>query len=347
MACQDCLKNCDPVASDQCVYVTTDIPLLGICKGDPLSDFEAAIVDRLTTVMDGTGITLSDLTIDCTFLTDILGVLPPTLSNLLQMLITASCTLKELVDTINTEIANNPSFDAGCLTLGANPTRDDILQATVTLLCSIKTTVDAIPGTYVAITDLTSLVTTIVNNIIGTGSTPTFSQRMIPYVAYEYYGPMSNFDANGIGQTSLGFNKVYICNGANGTPDKRGRVATGAVRDVPGGGTLDPAVDPTNPNNPNWAVSDKAGENKHTLTVNELPSHSHAVTDPGHSHFFTFNLDQGGTRFGSNWMKNDGNSASKSTQSATTGITIAATGSGLAHNNIQPTIAANYIMYIP
>lgn len=348
MICRDCLQNCDKIVSDQCVqYTGPDIPLLGICQGNSLSQFEAGVVTALLSLLDGTGITPADVTVEnCAFLQSILGVKSPTLSNLLQMLIDGECTLKSLIDQINTQINNNPSFNAACLTgLPANPTRDDILQAAVLLLCNLKATVDLFPSTYVALSDLNSLVTTIVNNIISGGG--AFNSRMVPFVAYEYYGPLSNFDGSGIGVPALGFAKVYLCNGGNGTPDKRGRVAVGAIRSIPGGPSLDPAVDPTNPNNPNWALNDKAGENVHLLTVNEIPSHSHTVTDPGHNHTLTYGLDNGGNRFSANWMKHDSNSASRQTQNATTGISIDATGGGQVHNNIQPSIAAYYIMYIP
>ena len=53
-----------------------------------------------------------------------------------------------------------------------------------------------------------------------------------------------------------------ICDGSNGTPDLRDRVAVGA------GST--------------YAVGDVGGANTHTLTINEIPSHRHSsVSDAG------------------------------------------------------------------
>lgn len=349
MACQDCLLNCPDIVSDQCVqYTGPAIPLLGICTGDPLSDFEAAIAAEVLGILNGTGITPANLTISCTFLQDIIGVASPTLSNVLQMLITASCTLKQLIDQINTIVQNNPVFNTACLSgLPTNPTRDDILQAAITLLCSVKTTVDAIPTTYVKSSDLTTLVTQIVNQINGGGTTIVQNNtKMVPYSVMAYFGPLENFSAGGVGIASLGFEKIYLCNGSNGTPDLRGRVIVGAVRNVPGG-TPDAAVNPSNPLNPNWALNDKAGENTHILTTSEMPSHNHGVNDPGHSHQYTFGNDSGGNRFSSNWMKLDGDNNFKDTRSATTGIGIANNGGSQPHNNIQPAIAGYYIMYIP
>lgn len=356
MACKDCLNNCDIIVQDQCVvYTGPEIPLLGICTGDQLSKFEAAVVEELTGILTGTGINPANVTVSCNFLSDILGVASPSLSNLLQMLITASCTLKELIDEINAQISDNPVFDTACLTgLPTNPTRDDILQAVVTLICSLKTTVDAIPITYVKNSDLTNLVTQIVNQINGGGGTIVQNNtKLVPYIAVAYFGPLSNFDANGIGRADLGYEKLYICNGSNGTPDLRGRAIVGAIQGVPGG-ALDAAVDPAvNPNNPAWTVFGKGGATFTTLSASQIPAHTHTITDPGHNHSLTFTnathaKDAGSTQvlsLGSNPISPV--TIADRTGTSTTGITIGSFGGSQPHSNIQPSIAAYYIMYIP
>lgn len=361
MACKDCLLNCPDIVSDRCVqYTGPEIPLLGICPGDTLYDFEASIVAEVVGILDGTGIEPANVTIGCEFLQDIIGVASPTLSGILQMLVTASCTLKELIDEINTQIADNPVFNTACLTgLPSNATRDDILQAAITLLCSIKTTVDAIPTTYVKNSDLTTLVTQIVNNINGGGGTVVQNNtKMVPYTLVAYFGPLSNFDAGGIGIASLGFEKIYMCNGANGTPDTRGRVIVGAIRNVPGGVALDAAVDPTvNPNNPNWASTDKAGSTTETLNISQMPSHNHGINDPGHKHNI-LGIMGGDDSNNNNTIRFAGGDKpneqtgfhftnSQACQTSTTGISIQNTGGGQPHNNIQPSISGYYIMYIP
>lgn len=350
MACKDCLINCDTIVSDQCVqYTGPEIPLLGLCPGDPLSKVEANIIEELLSLLDGSGIDPAGVTISCSFLQEIIGSASPNLSNILQMLVTASCTLKELVDAINVQLESTV-FNTSCLTgLPDNPTRDNILQAAINMICAIKVIVDAIPTTYVKNSDLTTLVTQIVNNINGGGGGIVQNYtKMIPYTMVAYFGPLSNFDASGIGVTSLGFEKIYICNGANGTPDPRGRTVVGAIRNVPGGVTLDAAVDPTaNPNNPNWAVTDKGGETFHTLIVSEMPTHTHGVTDPGHTHLSAYRsalLPQSGN---STQCWSGATDASKITSSSTTGITLQTSGGSQPHNNIQPSISAYYIMYIP
>lgn len=55
-----------------------------------------------------------------------------------------------------------------------------------------------------------------------------------------------------------------LCNGANGTPDLRGRFPVGAGTD--------------------YTLGQTGGEAKHTLTASETPSHAHSLTVPGHSH---------------------------------------------------------------
>jgi len=55
-----------------------------------------------------------------------------------------------------------------------------------------------------------------------------------------------------------------LCDGNNGTPDLRNRFLVGAGDD--------------------YAVNNKGGQNQVTLTVGELPTHSHNVDDKGHSH---------------------------------------------------------------
>lgn len=350
MACKDCLINCDTIVSDQCVqYTGPEIPLLGLCPGDPLSKVEANIIEELLGLLDGSGIEPANVTIGCSFLQEILAGASPNLNNLLQMLITASCTLKDLVDTINEQIENGV-FNTSCLTgLPANPTRDDILQAAVNMICSIKTTVDAFPTTYVKNSDLTTLVTQILNNINGGGGTVVQnSNKMIPYAAMAYFGPLSNFDGAGIGIASLGFEKIYICNGTNGTPDLRGRVIVGAIRSVPGGGSLDAAVDPAvNANNPNWGLGDKAGTNFVTLSIPEMPTHTHGVTDPGHTHNSRYRQNMAPQSGSSTQCWAGLNDQFVATTNSTTGITLQSTGGGQPHNNIQPTIAAWYIMFIP
>jgi microcystin-dependent protein len=189
---------------------------------------------------------------------------------------------------------------------------------------------------------------------------------MVPYVAYEYYGLLTNFDGAGVGIPANGFTKVYLCNGLNGTPDKRGRVAVGAIANVPPINIgLDAAVNPANIGNPNYALYTTAGANTVVLTTPQLPVHSHnavavsttSISPNPHSHNVSWQKGQAdqnepgtyGELYDARTPYN--RTTTTSTVSLTvdvnTGVTISSTGSGQAHNNIQPVIAAYYIMYIP
>lgn len=89
------------------------------------------------------------------------------------------------------------------------------------------------------------------------------------------------------------------------------------------------------------------GSESNTLTTAQLPAHNHAVSDPGHSHGVTQNAITGSTTTGGGGFPAGSNGgASISVNSATTGISTTNTGSGNAHNNVQPTLIANRIMRI-
>ena len=78
-------------------------------------------------------------------------------------------------------------------------------------------------------------------------------------------------------------------------------------------------------------VKNTGGRNSVTLTTTQMPSHTHAITDPGHIH----KQDQqyyGNDTGGSN-NTSRGNPANIYTQSAKTGIIINSAGGGGAHEN--------------
>jgi microcystin-dependent protein len=125
-------------------------------------------------------------------------------------------------------------------------------------------------------------------------------------------------------------------------PDTRGRVIGGA--DNMGGIAANRLTAASG-----WAfgatLSAATGFETHTLNANQMPTHTHAINDPGHAHSFVRPQLAGGTGRGPNPANFDVQLIENATTgTALTGISIQSTGSGLAHNNVQPTIIGNYII---
>ena len=373
--CSNCFNGCAEIVSDQCVrYTGVDVPLLGIQNGDSLSYVEQALITFLTAAIDGTGI---KPTIDPDIICELVNKYLPdcedlNATNLFIALIKAACDLQEQIDAIVADIAviEGP-YDVDCLTgVNSNSGTHAILQAVITKLCDQVADFDAfvldVETNYVKKSELCALVA---------ACTPApvvqYKDRMVPYTVVEYYGSLSNFDGAGIGIPANGFEDIYLCNGANGTPDKRGRIPVGAIQAVPGGGALNPAVDPSIAGNPNYALNTTTGANTITLTSAQIPSHTHtAVTtfvDPGHTHFIANPGDTStlldsthtaaaghstGGNLGYDLVNTTGTTATVGlTDVKQTGIFVGVandpTGGGQSHNNIPPVLACYYIMYIP
>ena len=375
--CDACYNGCVQIVSDQCVrYTGLDSIPLDITYGDNLQLVLDNIINNLVPLLTGEGDEILILEgIRCAIVN---GYLPTpseantwTSAQLFNALVQVVCDLQAQIDAIDAEIAIlNANYDIDCLT-GVTTSSDThaIVQAIITRLCDTIADLAAleldVATNYVKLSDLDALIAAYLASQAGGGSTQEYV-KMVPFVAYEYYGPLSNFDGSGVGIPGFGFYKVYLCNGLNGTPDKRGRVAVGAIDNVPPINIgLDAAVNPVFVGNPNYALFTTAGANSVTLITSQLPSHSHTGTgtttvtlnDPGHSHFVG-NTPEGWDSSGSIGIVNR-TPKNVQTTTSTTGITVTSntpgnvsigidnTGSGEAHANIQPVIAAYYIMYIP
>lgn len=153
-----------------------------------------------------------------------------------------------------------------------------------------------------------------------------------------------------IAQDEISNGNTFFNNGDGSTTfgigDMRGRVPAG--KDDMGGTSAGRLTPPASGGVSDSTVIGSAGGAKdHTLTTPQIPSHSHAntLTDPGHTHPYA-GFSQLVTA-GSGGQSAATTSATQNTNSATTGITItnANTGGGGAHNNVQPTMICNYILY--
>ena len=375
MACSNCYNGCTEIVSDRCVrYTGLDVPVLGILSGDSLSLVEASLIEFLTSTLNGIGIKpIIDPLIICNVVQQHLPDCGEfTLNDYITALIKAACDLQEQVDAVVAELLIlNANYDVDCLT-GVTSTSDThaVLQAVITKLCDLDVDLAAlaldVDTNYVKLADLNSLIAAYIASTSTAGV--KYYTRMVPYTVVEYYGSLiGNFDVTGAGLND--WENIYLCNGLNGTPDKRGRVPVGVIVGV-GGGAMNPAVDPATPTNPNYALLGTAGANTVTLNTSQIPSHTHiaSVTDPGHTHFTLADVVDTTGVLPTNTTSVAKESTFGSTQeeyamrssvitaailglssSSTTGISVtnATAGTGGAHSNIQPVLACYYIMYIP
>lgn len=380
MSCSNCFNGCAEIVSDQCVrYTGIDVPVLGIKTGDSLSYVEQALIEFLTSTLNGEGIKLNiNPQIICEIVSkNLVACEDLTLPNVISAIIKAVCELDERVTALEGDFAAlEGPYTIGCLT-GVTSTSGThaILQAVITKLCAHIVDFNAfvldVETNYVKKSELCALVAACTPPAPAT----SYKDRMVPFTVVEYYGTIpGNFDTSGKGLGA--WDKIYLCNGLNGTPDKRGRVGVGVTTGISsaipsmGGGPFNPAVDPAIAGNPSYTLNGTAGANSITLTTPQIPAHTHTtdpkISDPGHTHFTTLSggqvaltsstpLAQAAT-YGGNTSYSLAGAAGTAdigiTNSKTTGITIidkaiSSTGGGLAHSNFQPGLGCYYIMYIP
>lgn len=155
----------------------------------------------------------------------------------------------------------------------------------------------------------------------GSGSTPTWGNAFVTGMIMMWSGTIANIPSG-----------WALCNGSNGTPDLRNRFVIGAHSD-------DAGVAKTTVT----GSSTTTGGTKDAIVV----SHTHSVTDSGHTHASP-SISTGGA-FGVQSAFSVGNAESftsggVATSSATTGISIQSTGSSGTDQNLPPYYALAFIM---
>ena len=370
--CSNCYNGCTEIVSDKCVrYTGIDVPVLGIQTGDSLSFVEQALITFLTSTLDGTGIKI-DLNQEtlCAFVEEYLPTCGDiTLVDVLNALTEAVCFLKDEVLALEAKFAElEQGYTIDCLEGSPDPTNTfEVLQATINKLCALETDLIAlaldVDTNYVKLSDLDALIQAYLDST--SPSVTQQYQKMVPYTVLEYYGNISgNFDSTGAGIAAAGWDKVYLCNGLNDTPDKRGRIGVGSTSALVGGGPLDPIVAA----GPAYGLQTPAGEPYVTLTTSQMPAHSHTATvvinDPGHTHTATTGIrvsrNEGSASSGDD-LAHQSPQSNQYIKTYATAVVTSATGlnstnvlvtnsnegGSQSHSNIPPVLSCYYIIYIP
>jgi microcystin-dependent protein len=186
------------------------------------------------------------------------------------------------------------------------------------------------------------------------------NQLIPPGTIVAYYPRNGNLSANPVPSGWV------ICDGNNGTPDLRGRFlrmysdSMGGFNGWGGkyldGNSIRVAYDRSIAGNArgdhatwmlNHRLGDQGGTDHQQMNVNEMPSHSHGVNDPGHDHRVRMNVGGGGgggDQQIEDWWNRWWNGTHLYTHKNTTGISIQNSGNGWGHNNQPPYFVVVFIM---
>lgn len=372
--CSNCYNGCTEITSDKCVkYTGVDVPILGIQNGDSLSFVEQALITFLGATLDGTGI--NPVVPPSNICPEVQAYLddcnPLSLNNYLTAIIKVICDLNTEIGELDGSSPNNP-YSLGCVeNVQDSSSTHDVLQQTIVKLCEVEQSLIAfitdVTTNYVQIVDIN----TYIENYLNTNpEQQLMSNRMVPFSAQPYFGLLTPFDQSGAG---IGvWDRIFLCNGNNGTPDLRGRAVIGST-DM-GGEQMSVVVDPAIAGNPTYDLNNTAGTNQVNLNTSQIPSHTHTavvtseINPQNHSHHMMTSSTAGESdppsttaalRTGKTFGGNRSYTLVGGTSPATLGSTSEAnlsvnvsvdndpTGGSLSHDNFQPGIGAHYIIYIP
>ena len=94
------------------------------------------------------------------------------------------------------------------------------------------------------------------------------------------------------------------------------------------------------------SVNEHGGAEAHYLTIDEMPEHTHGITDPGHQHDGLPTHEGVVGALGDKRSITSWHLGKQKTDSKMTGITINKTGGSKAHNNMPPFWVLNYIIKV-
>ena len=299
--CSNCYNGCTEITSDKCVkYTGVDVPILGIKNGDSLSYVEQALITFLGSALDGTGIqpVVAPSDICPVVQANLDDCSPLSLNNYLTGIIKTICDLQTEIDNLQNGGSSTP-YSVGCVSgVSDNTSTQDVLQQTIIKLCdveqSLNTFITDVTTNYVQIVDIDTYIENYLNN---NPQQQLISNRMVPFAVVAYYGSLNPFDVSGAGLGT--WDRIFLCNGQNGTPDLRGRAVIGATN--MGGGQMNPAVDPAISGNPSYDVGVSTGSNQVNLNASQIPSHTHVatatstITPNPHNHYMVSMSDEGET----------------------------------------------------
>lgn len=359
--CSNCYNGCTEITSDKCVkYTGVDVPVLGIKNGDSLSYVEQSIIGFLSSTLDGTGIlpvikpsdvcpTVDKHLPDCD---------PISLNNWLTALLKALCALEDTVAEIPSANPATP-YDVDCLSVTDNTSTIDVLQSVIYKVCDVaeqlNNFITYVDATYVKISEINTYIENYINN---DQSQQLISNRMVPYSIVAAVGGdafLSNFNASGAGIGE--WDRIFLCNGENGTPDLRGRVLVGTNDGSMGGGQMGTAVAPS-ATNPTYTITTAIGSNGIVLTQGQIPAHTHPVTVGASTPTITPTgwaagpyvgpgIPGGGGFDGGNNAFRQRSFNADPLPPHTHTVSIEPTGGGQSHSNYQPGRGVYYIIYIP